>query len=291
MTLASATKHAALITAAVVFGAAGVMLVRPSWSAAAPPMGGGYTNVIPIPVNDPAVKEIAGALFKPQGTGPFPVVVYMPPCGGPNFPPEFQQEKFVTERLLSKGVAIFIVDTHTPRGENDNCAKFVTVLADVQNRNQAVLQLITQGGVDAVAAVKVVKAMPDIDPKKVFLMGFSAGATAALYATDPNAPGAHDTSIAGVVAYYPLCYENAKASAPTLILIGDKDDWTGPVAACQALEGKTNFEVLVYPGVTHSFTMPFEQPFDLAGHHLAYDEAATKQAAEQAEAFIAAHLK
>jgi dienelactone hydrolase len=208
-------------------GAAGVVLALPSLSAAAPPMGGGYTNVIPIPVNDPSVKEIAGALFKPEGTGPFPVVVYMPPCGGPNFPPEFQQEKFVIERMLSKGVATFIVDTHTPRGENDNCGKFLTVLTDVQNKNEAILQLITQGGDDAVAALKVVKAMPDIDPQKVFLMGFSAGATASLYATDTKTPGTHDTKIAGVIAYYPVCYDNLDASVPTLVLIGEKDDWTG----------------------------------------------------------------
>ena len=37
-----------------------------------PPMGGGYTNVIPIPVDDPNIKAIAGALFKPEGAGPSP---------------------------------------------------------------------------------------------------------------------------------------------------------------------------------------------------------------------------
>ena len=44
--------------------------------------GGGYTNVIPIPVDDPATKAIAGALFKPDGAGPFPAVVYMSGCEG-----------------------------------------------------------------------------------------------------------------------------------------------------------------------------------------------------------------
>ena len=38
----------------------------------APPIGGGYKDVIPIPVDDPATKTIAGALFKPAGSGPFP---------------------------------------------------------------------------------------------------------------------------------------------------------------------------------------------------------------------------
>jgi dienelactone hydrolase len=284
--------HIMTAVAAVAFGAGAMVAPHLLQAAEAPPMGGGYTDVIPIPVKDPAIKEIAGALFKPQGAGPFPVVVYMPPCGGPNFPLEFQEEKLVIERMLSKGIATFIVDPLMPRGQDKgNCDKLLTVRTDVQNKNEAVLQILKQGGEDAVAALAVVKAMPDIDPKKVFLMGFSAGATSSLYATDPKAPGAHDTQIAGVVAYYPLCYDNVEASVPTLVLIGEKDDWTGPVAACQALKSKNNFEVVVYPGATHSFSMRFDKPFDFAGHHLAYDETSTKEAEQRVEAFIDAHLK
>src|SRR5579859_777528 len=76
----------------------------------APPMGGGYTNVIPIPVDDPATKAIAGALFKPTGTGPFPAVVYVSGCNGV-FPTGIT--KATTERLLSKGVATLIIDPFT----------------------------------------------------------------------------------------------------------------------------------------------------------------------------------
>ncbi len=261
-------------------------------AAEAPPMGGGYANVIPIPVNDPAVKEIAGALLKPQGAGPFPVVVYIPPCGGPNFPLELQQEKLWIERMQSKGIATFIVDPFVPRGlQQGNCDKLLTVLTDVQNKNEAVLQILKQGSDDAVAAVKVIKAMPDIDPQKVFLMGFSYGATATLSATNPKGPGEYDTDIAGVVAYFPLCDDKAEASVPTLILIGDKDDWTGPVAACEALKSKRNYEVVIYPGATHSFDMQFEKPFEFAGHKLAYDEASAMDAAQRVEAFIGAQLK
>ena len=60
-----------LMSATAVAIAAAAMMVFPSLSAAQmPPMGGGYTNVIAIPVDDPATKSIAGALFKPTGTGP-----------------------------------------------------------------------------------------------------------------------------------------------------------------------------------------------------------------------------
>lgn len=256
-----------------------------------PKMGGGYTDIVSIPVDDPAVEAIAGALLKPEGAGPFPTLVYMPPCGGPNFPPEFKAEQFVIDRMLSKDIAVFMVDTHTPRGEDDNCAKLLTVLEDVESENPIVLQLLKQGGDDAVAALKVVKTLPGVDPGNVFLMGFSSGATSALYATDPMAPSSHDTEIAGVIAYYPLCFDRAQASVPTLILIGEKDDWAGPVTACLALNGRNNFDVVVYPGATHSFSMPFDEPVDFAGHHMAYDQATTMEAQERVEAFIKAHLK
>jgi dienelactone hydrolase len=247
-------------------------------AAGAPPIGGGYTNAIAIPVNDPAVKEIAGALFKPEGRGPFPAVVYMGGCNGLNFPPEIQQQKRVIDNMLSKGIATLIVDPFTARGEKDGaCDKL-----DVRG--------FTRGGNDAVAAIKALKAMSDIDAKKIFLQGYSYGAIASLYATDTNTPGEHDTEIAGLIAYYPYCYENVSPSVPTLVLIGEKDDWT-PAVACQAVKGKTNFDLIVYPGATHGFTEPFEKPFDVDGHHLAHDEAATADAQERVSAFIVRHSK
>jgi dienelactone hydrolase len=92
------------------------------------------------------------------------------------------------------------------------------------------------------------------------------------------------------VAYYPLCNDKAEASVPTLIPIGEKDDWVD-VAACQALKGKANFEVEVLLGAGHAFTLQFDKPFEWAGHKLAYDEASTTQAAQLVERFIDAQLK
>ena len=67
-------RHRLLISAATVALLSAALIAMPSLSAAqTPPMGGGYTNVIPIPVpeNDPQVKAVAGALFKPDGGGRF----------------------------------------------------------------------------------------------------------------------------------------------------------------------------------------------------------------------------
>jgi dienelactone hydrolase len=62
-----------------------------------------------------------------------------------------------------------------------------------------------------------------------------------------NTPSAHDAKIVGLVAYYPYCYDKVEFSTPTLVLIGDKDDWT-PAKLCEAVKGKPNLEMVVFPG-------------------------------------------
>jgi dienelactone hydrolase len=263
--------------------ALGAIIILPAGgtSQTAPPIGGGYTNVIQIPVDDPITRNIAGALFKPAGAGPFPAVVYLSGCGGLNNRPEVALEKTVIDHLLAKGVATLIVDPFTPRNE------FEGICATLDEKKWA--EYATRGGGDAVAAVKVLRSMPDIDPDRIFLQGYSYGARASLYAADMTA-GAHDVKIAGVIAYYPYCHDNVEFSTPTLVLIGDKDDWT-PASLCEAVKEKPNVEIVVFPGATHAFNMPFKKPVDYLGHHFAYDEKATQEALKDADAFMDSHMK
>jgi dienelactone hydrolase len=247
-----------------------------------PPIGGGYTNVTAIPVNDPAVKAISGALFKPAGAGPFPAVVYMIGCGGIDSPLVRAQQKAAIDHLLGKGVAILIVDSFTPRNEPNG------VCADLGGGK--FIQYATRGSNDALAAVAVLKGMPEIDAKHIFLTGFSLGGVSSLLAADSKNAASHDGAIAGVIAYYPFCYDGVDPSVPVLVMIGEKDDWT-PAAKCQAVTGKSNFEVVVYPNATHVFNMPAEKPRDFLGHHFVYDEKATQDAQQRADAFMTAHMK
>jgi dienelactone hydrolase len=262
----------------------GAIVVLPAIGAAqtAPPIGGGYTNAIPIPVDDPTTKNIAGALFKPAGAGPFPAVVYMSGCAGLDNPPEMALEKTVVDHFLAKGVATLIVDPFTPRNE------FQGICATLNEEKWA--EYAIRGGGDAVAAVKVLRSMPDIDSNRIFLQGYSYGARASLFAVDPKTPGTHDSKIAGVIAYYPYCYDNIEFPTPTLVLIGDKDDWT-PAKLCEAVKEQPNVEIVVFPGATHAFNMPFKKPVDYLGHHLAYDEKATHEAVKDADAFMDSHMK
>jgi dienelactone hydrolase len=261
------------------------LLVSPLATAqTAPPIGGEYNNAIAIPVDDPTIKNISGALFKPPGEGPFPAVVYMSACIGLSYPPEMALEKIVIDHLVAKGVATFIVDPFTPRSEQMGiCAEF----GNLNDKTDRQLRYVTRGGDDAVAAVKVLKAMPEIYPKRIFLLGYSYGATSLLFATDVKTPGAHDTQIAGVIAFYPYCYDNVVPSPPTLVLIGERDFW-GSVGRCQAVKGSPNFDVVVYPGASHGFALALGQPWVV---HKVFDEKAALDAQQRTDAFMDAHMK
>ena len=97
---------------------------------------------------------------------------------------------------------------------------------------------------------------------------------------DANTPSAHDAKIVGLVAYYPSCYDKVEFSTPTLVLIGDKEDWT-PAKLCEAVKGKPNLEMVVFPGATHAFNVPFEK----------HDEKATQEAQKDADALMDTHMK
>ena len=157
-------------------------------------------------------------------------------CGGIDSPPPRAQQKATVDHMLAKGVAILIVDSFTPRNEPKG------VCANLDGEKD--IQYATRGSNDALAAVAVLKAMPEIDAKHIFLAGFSLGGYSSLLATDSKNPASHNGAVAGVIAYYPFCYDGVDPSVPVLVLIGEKDDWT-PAAKCQAVTGKSNFEVVV----------------------------------------------
>jgi dienelactone hydrolase len=241
-----------------------------------PKMGGGYKDVIGIPVEDPATKAIAGALFKPTGTGPFPAVIYMAACKGVNL--ETYLQGVLRDRLLAKGVALLIVDSFWPRQE----------WLGVCEKSQADRSYSAREARDIYAALDVLKAMPEIDAKRIFVQGYSLGASGALAAINSETAAVHAAKLAGVIAFYPDCRASVKPSAPALILIGEKDDWT-PAAPCQALSGEPNVDVVVYPGAVHAFAAAGVDT-EMFGHRVLYDHHAAEDAQARAEAFIAAHV-
>ena len=244
-----------------------------------PPMSGGYKNVIPIPVDDPRVKTIAGTLFKPEGAGPFPAIVYLGGCA-PVGADDAALEKAVVDHDRSRGFATFIVDSYAPRRLNHG----------VCDRTHNPLWYGVRAA-DAHAGKDALAARPDIDPKRIFLVGYDHGGLAALLAADAVTAAEHEAKFAGVVAYYPFCGFSCGCafSVPTLILVGERDD-VAPAYRCQRVRDRPNAELVVIPGAAHTFATPGIDKIE-NGHRLAYDAKAAADAEARADAFMAAHMK
>jgi dienelactone hydrolase len=75
------------------------------------------------------------------------------------------------------------------------------------------------------------------------------------------------SGFAAGVALYPRCGTRGvyRPTAPVLILIGEKDDWT-PAEPCRKLAAdaqaaKQPVSIKIYPGVHHSFDSPFRERY------------------------------
>jgi len=207
-------------------------------------MGSAYpVAVVNIPVDDAKTKFVAAALFEPNGTGPFPAVIILSGCAG------VTRDAGIVRRIntdyLPKGIATLVVDSFTPRGITQVCD------APPQNQNEIVGYRVK----DAYAAMNWLSTRSEIDSKRIFFQGYSHGAITAISATDAQYPAAanRQPKIAGVIAFYPYCYSpGIKFSVPSIILIGQSDDWT-PANLCEGIGDKANVEITVYPNAWHSF--------------------------------------
>jgi dienelactone hydrolase len=99
-----------------------------------------------------------------------------------------------------------------------------------------------------------------------------------------------------VVAYYPLCgVASEELIVPTLILIGELDDWT-PAKDCELwmkrrADGGESVKLVVYPGAYHAFSVPaFADGREMYGHWLKYDAEAARKAVEEMQSFLSAQF-
>src|SRR6185312_10835829 len=72
---------------------------------------------------------------------------------------------------------------------------------------------------------------------------------------------AEDLTFRAAVAYYPMCgVARDELSIPTLIMIGELDDWS-PAGDCERLMKRragrgAPVDLIVYPGAYHAFDVP-----------------------------------
>jgi dienelactone hydrolase len=223
----------------------------------------------------PYPPDLLGYLARPDGPGPFPAVVVLHGCDGFS-----SASAAIADDLKSLGYVALTVDSLGPRDSTGECGRF-----------------FVGQEIDAYAALAHLSQLPFVDPNRVAVLGNSMGGYSALLAVQRGAfEKRFDRKFRAAIAYYPSCHGfSAIMTVPTMILIGDADDWT-PAEACRKMVARSNgdgprIDLVVYPGAYHGFDFPQLQPgISFLGHWLQYDERAAADAWEKVTAYLAINL-
>nr|WP_210301171.1 dienelactone hydrolase family protein [Rhizobium sp. BK619] len=223
-------------------------------------------------LSQPPGTPLLGYLSRPQGDGPFPAVVVMHGCDGMR--PSVKD--LWPKRLVSWGYVVLVVDSFTTRNIQDTCR---SALPDPV--------------FDAYGALNFLSKSSFVDTRRVALMGFAAGGTATLEATKIEGnEQLMDHKFRAAVAYYPICAASqGDATVPTLILSGDRDNWSPAERCRKRLAGVGDdappIELNLYKGVYHNFDAPeFAMGRRVLGHIEKYDPDAAGKSIRSVYAFL-----
>jgi dienelactone hydrolase len=225
------------------------------------------------PSERPSAPPLVGYLTRPDQPGRHPAVVILHDCSGFGL-----YYPLIADVLKSYGYVALALDS---LGEANACQRLGEgAAAEASDADLALDWLARQNFVDS---------------QRIALLGFSMGGSATL---DSVASGPIEKigsrHFRAAIAYYPECNDRAGImTVPTLILVGDKDDWT-PASSCRDMMTRRNgrgapVTLVVYPGATHVFNFAYPTR-DYLGHHLVYDAEATAQAWRQVRSFLRATL-
>jgi dienelactone hydrolase len=229
------------------------------------------------PILAPAPDTIDGFLTKPDGAGPFPALVHLHGCGGlPSAIKTGAQDHFWAKQLAAWGYVVLVVDSFTARGISNSCSG----------------EAVARVG-DAYGAHAYLAGLPFVDPNRIGVIGFSAGGIATLSIAEAREfelfENESERRFSAAVAYYPACGAGDVMRIPTLILIGEQDDWS-LASGCRRMAARQRaaspVTLVTYPGAYHVFDAP-GPPRRYLGHWLEYNAAAAQQAAAEVRRFLA----
>ena len=212
------------------------------------------------PLAAPAAVEIPfsggtlhAQLYKPEGDGPFPVVIALHGCGGLAGASEPVQARYRdwAEPLLKTGHAVLLPDSYGSRELGPQCR--VTERRVLARRERVA---------DILASRQWLMQQPWAERDRISLMGWANGASALLWAVRPQSSSRKlEPDFRSAIAFYPDCRVSSglgwSARVPTLLLIGARDDISSPPACRQMVDGARGRSALarmvVYPGAAHDF--------------------------------------
>ena len=230
-----------------------------------------------------ASDTIEGYLSKPEGNGPFAAIVYLHGCDGLSE----EAPKFIARFMTGLGYVSLAVDSLATRGIKEACTRPIPGLMQAR-----------QG--DALGALSYLSKLPFVDSQRIAVLGSSQGGAVALQLASTQQVELFDVprnlKFRAAVTYYPLCgVASEELIVPTLILIGELDDWT-PAKECELwmkrrADRGAPAKLIVYPGAYHAFNVPaFADGREMLGHWLKYDAKAARSAVQEMQSFLTAQF-
>jgi dienelactone hydrolase len=203
-------------------------------------------------------------LYKPEGDGPFPVVIALHGCGGlaGRSEPVLQRYRDWAEQLVRTGSAVLLPDSFGSRELGPQCR--VKDRRARANRERVA---------DILASRLWLVEQPWAARERISLLGWGNGASALLWAVRPQLYSRSvEPDFRSAVAFYPDCRVSAglgwSARVPTLLLIGAKDDISSPPACRQMVDGAHGrsalARIVVYPSAYHDFDRANVPPHAIA---------------------------
>jgi dienelactone hydrolase len=208
----------------------------------------------PHPVEIASGKETLHAeLYKPDGDGPFPVVIALHACGGlaGRSEPVLPRYRDWAEQLVKAGDAVLLPDSYGSRELGPQCR---VKERRVHARRERVA--------DILASRQWLVQQPWVARDRISLLGWANGANALLWAVRPQLSSRSvEPDFRSAIAFYPDCRVSSglgwSARVPTLLLIGAKDDVSSPPACRQMVDGARGrsalTRIVVYPSAYHDF--------------------------------------
>lgn len=196
--------------------------------------------------------KIEAYVFKPEGSGPFPVVVYN---HGSRAGHEREERPFayVGEMLAASGYVV-VVPERRGYGKSDG-PTFEEVVGE--DRGPRFVTRVQQETDDVLAAVEFTKTLPYVDPARMGVMGWSFGGIVSVFAASRSTAFRAVVDQAGAALtwdYSPAMQGALKESAgkmqiPLLAMVAENDRTTESVKAVvrEAQKHGAAAKLIVYP--------------------------------------------
>jgi len=225
--------------------------------------------------------DLRGYLRRPDAAGPVPAVVLLHGCNGE---PQSLDQNW-GPRIAAWGYVTLTVDSFGARGLKNTCTRGLKPGMEF----------------DAYSALDFLVKQPFVDPKRVFVVGFSQGGSLTLSSVERGPVERRaDNKFLAAAAFYPPCKAvKGPMTVSTLIMIGESDDWTFADACRKLAAGQDDFgisrqmgegppiQLIVYPGAYHAFdASTLRRPVRYFGHHIEFNQAVTEQSSEALHQFL-----